>query len=179
MGRRAVSASPEEVPSGVVRSSGMYAVIACPRCRRARVVEPGRKSAGCGTCGRVLELADLRVQHESAHLDEARHAAGMLNARLAGREDEYLRALLPVPAAAPRHDSPESAAAAASRRASSEADRADAVARELARQTGEFEEGELVRAFHLAGLRDPPRHLKRMLDTMVLYEPRAGRYTAL
>lgn len=157
----------------------MYAVIACPRCRRARVVEAGRKTAQCGSCGRALALADLRAHHQGDQLEEARNAAGLLNARLAGREGEFLGALLPAPAKPARHDDAFGAAAAASRRASSEADRANAVARELSRQMVDFGEADLARAFHVAGLREPGRHLRRMLETLVLYEPRAGRYSAL
>lgn len=153
----------------------MYVVVACNRCRRARVVEQGRKSASCAVCARTLELADLRAAYRGPFLDEAREAAGRLNATLAGREREYLAAMVVPAAPQPRHDNKWNAAAAAARKASGESGRADAVARAL----GEFEDAELAAAFALAGLREPARHLRRMLETQVVFEPRPGIFRAV
>lgn len=156
----------------------MYLVIACPRCRRSRVVEAGKKSTSCGSCGRALALADLRPLASAGTLEEAQHAAGLVNARLVGREREFLASLLPQEAPAARHDDPYDAAAAAARKASSESDRVDEVARALFARLGAFAEEDLEEAFHRAGI--PAyrleSHLVRMLATNVLYEPRAGRY---
>ena len=159
----------------------MYAVIACPRCRKARVVEEGRKTASCGSCGRPLAMADLRVYHSGPGLEEAQHAAGLLNARLAGREKEYLAAFVPAAPRPVRHDDPWNAAAAAARKAESESDRADALARQLSEQMGSFAEEDLGKAFALAGLPEgrAAHHLGRMLAALVLYEPRPGRYRAM
>ncbi|HUR67987.1 MAG TPA: hypothetical protein VM370_01985 [Candidatus Thermoplasmatota archaeon] len=153
----------------------MYLVVACSRCRRARVVEQGRKTASCGSCPRTLGLADLRPFYHGASLDEAREVAGRVNAKLAGREEEYLAATLIPHAPAPRHDNKWNAAAAAARKAHGESARADAVARAL----GEFEDAELAAAFALAGLREPDRHLRRMIETQVVFEPRPGLFKAL
>src|SRR5688500_17966298 len=101
----------------------MYLVIACPRCRRSRVVEAGKKSTACGSCGRALALADLRPFATAATLPEAQHAAGLVNARLVGRERDFLASLLPQAAPPTRHDDPYDAAAAAARKAASEVDR--------------------------------------------------------
>ena len=153
----------------------MYLVIACPRCRRARVVEQGRKTAACAACDRPLQLADLRASYLGPSLEEAQQVAGMVNAKLAGREREYVAALVvPEPRAA-RHDDRFGMAAAAARRATSEKDRADAIARAL----GEFDDDELLKAFLSAGMRDPGRQLRRMLETQVVYEPKPGLYRAL
>lgn len=152
-----------------------YVVVACPRCRRARVAEADHKTAACSSCDRPLVLADLRAQHRTSSLEDARHAAGYLNAKLAGRDAEFLAAHLPAPTPAPRHDDRFAAAAAAARKGTGETGRADAVVRAL----GEFDDDDLARAFETAGLRDPERHLRRMLETQVVHEPRAGRYRAL
>lgn len=160
----------------------MYAVIACPRCRRARVVEQGRKSAPCARCGRPLSIPDLRVYHAGPNLEEAQNAAGMLNAKLAGREAEFAAAFVPPPPRAARHDDPWNAAAAAARKADSEADRADEVARELSRQIPQgFTEGDLARAFALAGLPEARAgtHLARMVSALVVFEPKVGHYKAM
>lgn len=160
---------------GRCSSPSMYLVVACGRCRRARVVEQGRKTATCASCSRVLELRDLRAYSLGPLLEEAQEVAGRLNAKLAGRKDEYLAAMVVPRAPAPRHDDRWNAAAAAARRATGETGRADAVARAL----GEFEDAELAAAFELAGLRESNRHLRRMLATQVVFEPRPGVFKAL
>lgn len=153
----------------------MYVVVACNRCRRAKLVEHHRKTTTCAACERPLELRDLKVHYSGMSLDEARETAGRLNATLAGREREYLAAMVVPAAPEPRHDNRWNAAAAAARKVSGETARADAVARALR----EFDDGELAAAFALAGLREPARHLRRMLETQVVYEPRPGTYRAL
>lgn len=159
----------------------MYAVIACPRCRRARVVEQGRRTAACGSCGRDLPIQDLRAHHAGPALEEAQHAAGLLNAKLAGRESEFARAFLPPPPREARHDDPWHLAAAAARSAEAEADRADAVARALTKEMGTFTQDDLHRAFRLAGIREAraPHHLGRMVAALVVHEPRPGQFRAL
>ncbi|HET6405724.1 MAG TPA: hypothetical protein VFH78_13865 [Candidatus Thermoplasmatota archaeon] len=153
----------------------MYVVVACNRCRRGKVVEQGRKTSTCASCDRTLEVRDLRPYYSGSSLDEAREVAGRLNATLAGREREYLAAMVVPAVPAPRHDDRWNGAAAAARKVSGETNRADAVARAL----GEFDDAELAAAFALAGLREPARHLRRMLETQIVYEPRPGRYRAL
>lgn len=158
----------------------MYAVIACPRCRKARVVQEGRKTTSCGSCGRPLHVPDLRVYHQGPDLEDAQGAAGLLNAKLAGREKEFLAAFVPPPPREVRHDDPWHAAAAAARKADSESARADALARALCAAMGTFAEEDLARAFALAGLPESraAHHLGRMLAALVLFEPRPGRYKA-
>ena len=159
----------------------MYAVIACPRCRRARVVEQGRRSAPCARCGRPLAIADLRAYHSGPNLEEAQNAAGLLNAKLAGREEEFAAAFVPAAPRPARHDDAWNAAAAAARKAESESARADAIARELSRQMPDgFTDADLRRAFGLAGIPEARAgaHLARMAATLVVFEPRVGRYRA-
>ena len=153
----------------------MYQVVACNRCRRAKIVEQGRKTSTCASCDRPLDLKDLRTYYAGISLDEARETAGRLNAALAGREREYLAAMVVPAAPARRHDNKWNAAASAARKVSGESARADAIARAL----GEFDDAELAAAFALAGLREPSRQLRRMLQSQVVYEPRPGVYRAL
>lgn len=152
----------------------MLLLVACPRCRQAKVVEAGRKTTTCGSCSRTLTIADLRVESYQ-NQDEASEAVGRTNATLARREGEWESALVPSAPRAIRHDGPLDKAAAATRKAASEKDRADAVARSL----GDFSAQDLAGAFALAGLRRPEEHLQRMLATSIAFEPRAGRYRAL
>jgi len=153
----------------------VYAVVACPRCRRSLVVEEGRRQAACVRCSRPLDLASVRAFHRGEDAEEARRVAGLVNARLAGREGEWERSLVPPPPREARHDDRHHAAAAAARKARSEKDRADAIARAL----GEFTQEDLERAFALARVGKPEAHLARMLATQVVHEPRPLAYRAL
>jgi hypothetical protein len=140
-------------------------------------VEEGRKQASCAHCSRTLDLADVRPFHRSEDLEEARGMVGLVNAKLAGREAEFARAFVPAAPRAERHDDRYQAAASAARRAVSEKDRADAIARKL----GEFSVEDLERAFLLARIpvEKTEPHLRRMLETQVAFEPRPLRYKAL
>lgn len=159
----------------------MYAVIACPRCRRARVIEEGRRTTSCASCDRTLVIADLRAYGRDLAFEEAQNAAGLLNAKLAGREAEFAAAFIPPPPAPARHDTPHAAAAAAARKGAGEAQRFDLLARELSVRLRSFTEEDLQEAAELAGLRAGKvgAHLVRMLSAQVVYEPRAGCYAAL
>ena len=158
----------------------MFQLVACPRCRRARIVEPGRKTASCGSCGRALVLADLRAQWSGESLDEARRMLGLVNARLDHRESEFAAGLVPPAPRARRHDGPHEEAAAAARAGRGEQDRVDRIARALGATLGEFHEGDLQKAMHLAGIpsNKTADHRDRMLTTHVIFEPRPGRYKA-
>ncbi|MFA5861339.1 MAG: hypothetical protein WDA16_06545 [Candidatus Thermoplasmatota archaeon] len=158
----------------------MFSLIACTSCRRARLVEAGRKTAQCGACGRSIELGEARTYWTGADLEEGRHATGLLNAKLAHREDEFASSLLPQAPPPTRHDDPYASAAAATRHSSSEKDRVDRLTRALGAALPEFCQSDLERAFDLVGLpsKKLDAHVRRMLETSVLYEPRAGRYRA-
>lgn len=158
----------------------MFSLIACPRCRRARLVEPGRKSAQCGSCGRTLELRELRAYWTGTDLSEGRHAAGLVNAKLAHCEEEFAGALLPQAPPPKKHDDAYAAAVAATRHATSEKDRVDRLCRALGASLTEFTPEDIEHAFVAADLptKKLVAHVERMLATSVLYEPRAGRFRA-
>lgn len=154
----------------------MFAVVACSRCRRTLIVEEQRKQASCAHCSRSLDLANLKAFHRGDDLEEARAVMGRLNARMSGREEEYVRATAPPVPRAPRHDDKLHAAAAAARKVKSEKDRVDAIARSLS----DFAREDLAAAFALCQLPADrvDAHLARMLATQVVFEPRPLRYRA-
>ena len=155
----------------------MFAVVACSRCKRALVVEEGRKQAACAHCSRTLDLPNLRAFHRTEDPEDARLMVGAVNAKLAGRDREFQAAFVPPPPRPERHDDKWHKAAAAARRATSEKDRADAVARALE----SFAPEDFAKALRLAGLdaSKAEAHLKRMLETQVVFEPRPLCYRAL
>jgi hypothetical protein len=159
----------------------VFSLYACPRCRRARLVEPGRKTASCGSCSQTLQLADLHPQWIGASLDEGRRMLGAVNARLDGREAEFAAGLVPPPPVMRRHDDAHEAAAATARGGKGEAAKVDRIARALGDELVEFQEVSLRIAMRLAGL-DGARsqaHMLRMVRTDVLYEVRPDWYRPL
>lgn len=162
-----------------------YAVAVCPACRKARVVEAGRRTAACAHCARTLRVAEARAV-PAASFEDAQRLAGALNARAAGREDEFAGALAAEAARAPppeRHEDRRDRAAARARGvAGGEAARVEAVARALTEEgEGPWGGDDLAAALALAGLAgaDPARHLDRLLRSGAVLEVRAGRYRAV
>lgn len=166
MGTPAVAAS---VP-------GRLLVIACARCRRAKVVERGRKTTTCAVCGAGLKVPQARVLFESEDEEAAREAAGLANARLAGREAEYQRSLSALSPAGPALPATRHEAALRAWRAAPPAARIEAAARAL----GEFTEEEFASV--LADAKAPTgvaAALAQLAARRILVEPRAGRFRLL
>jgi hypothetical protein len=138
-------------------------VVACSRCRKAKVCQAGQKTTTCGHCGRTLELALLRKHLETPDMAQAQQAAGMLNAKLAGQLEAFdPGAVPPQPKAKP----------------GDQAARARRVALELAAR-GPFGAQEFAAALAQAGLKAEPNDLlAKLVAAGILVEPRAGRYKA-
>ena len=154
-----------------------YAVVACPKCRKARVVEPGRAQAQCAHCGHVVKLADA-VMTLFGSLEEAQAAVGASNAKAARRTEEFVQAHVPPAPAPERHESAADRAAARARGAGPEARRIEAVARALSEEGRAFTEEEFLTACEGAGIA-PARsaaHLTRLVELRVVTQPRAGAY---
>lgn len=142
----------------------MLAVLACPRCRHAKVCDSAQKTTTCGHCSAKLDVRALRKHVETESADEAQRAAGLLNAKLAGRLDAFLDEAVPAAPPAKQGD---------------QATRVRKLALALAEQ-GAFDGARFAAELGGAGL-DPSKaeeHLARLLAAGVLVEPRRGRYVA-
>lgn len=139
-------------------------VVACSRCRQAKVCKAGQKTTTCGHCGRALELALLKKHLETTDDAAAQHAAGRLNALLAGRLDAFDAEAIPAAPVQPKGD---------------RGTQVKRVALDLALR-GPFGEGEFAAALAKAGLEvEADEHLRRLVAAGVLYEPRRGRFAAM
>jgi hypothetical protein len=139
-------------------------VVACPRCRKAKVCQAGQKTTTCGHCGRTLDLKVLTKHLETDDAAKASDAAGLLNAKLAGQLEAFLDAEVVPPAPpGPR---------------GSRADRARSLALDLAAR-GPFGVEDLAQALAGAGLQDDAGALlQRLVEHGVLFQPRPGTYRA-
>jgi hypothetical protein len=143
---------------------GALWVVACSRCRQAKVCGAGQKTTTCGHCGRTLDLAQLKKHVVTEDPAVAAHAAGKLNAALAGNLKAFDAEAVPLPPPQPKGDR-----AAQARR----------VALDLALR-GPFAAPDLAEALVKAGVQgEAEEHLERLLKAGVLYEPRRGRYAAM
>jgi hypothetical protein len=140
-------------------------IIACPHCRKAKVCRAGQKTATCAHCSRTLQLAGLRKHLATDSPEEAQRAAGLLNARLAGRLEAFLGESLP-PAPPPRREPA--------------GQRVRSLAIGLAAE-GPFDAERFGAALARAGLdaAEAETWLERLVAQGVLYEPRRGRFARL
>ncbi|MHB8585428.1 MAG: DUF5817 domain-containing protein [Thermoplasmatota archaeon] len=145
----------------------VYVLVACRTCKKAKIAEKGAKSTTCASCGKRLDLRQLRILFESESIDETREAAGRANARLAGREGSYPVTEETKPRIVPSPPSP----AAAGRRVPAAA-RAETVARAL----GEFSPAELVAALAMAGAPAPEKEAQRFLGSILVTEVAPNRW---
>ncbi len=143
------------------RSTALYGVIVCPRCRAPRGVRLAQKTALCGRCGRRLALARVRVWERVA--DESALPAAL--GRVAQARDGGALADADERAPPPPPQPPGG---------------------QLARLRAALPDGEFTEAEALACAAEaavPPERarelLARLLATGELYEPRPGRFVTV
>jgi len=66
-----------------------YAVVVCPHCKNAFIMEPGHKSVSCRSCNKKFEAARLKVLFASDDFKEAQTARGSVVARMSGDEAAF------------------------------------------------------------------------------------------
>ncbi len=164
----------------------MYAVIACPKCRRPKGVELRHSAVTCPNCGKRLELRHLRILYRTDSLEELKAAVAAVAAKLRdgtekceslSLEMEQKKNPAPPHAGAAREEV-YNHAALAGRGVRSRVKRVDCVATALSELLGEFSEEDLRGAFEAAGLdaKSAGKEIVRMLVEHLVYEPAPGRY---
>lgn len=64
-----------------------YAVVICPNCKNARIIEQGKKTMKCTHCNKLHFTKNLRVQFETNNQQDARRVIGIIHASLNGKEN--------------------------------------------------------------------------------------------
>ena len=66
-----------------------YAVIVCPNCKKAKIIETDKKTTTCTHCNKKHKIQNLILQFETNHQQEARKVIGLLNASQGRKMDTY------------------------------------------------------------------------------------------
>ena len=67
-----------------------YAVVICPSCKKAKIVETDKKTMMCAHCNKKHVIKDLKIQFETNSQQEARNIIGILHAQQDGKQDEFI-----------------------------------------------------------------------------------------
>lgn len=70
--------------SAIFMSMSKFAVVVCPHCKNAFIMEPGHKTVTCRSCNKRLEAARLKVFHATDDFKEAQAARGSVVAGISG-----------------------------------------------------------------------------------------------
>lgn len=70
-----------------------FAVVVCPHCKNAFIMEPGHKTVSCRSCNKRLEASRLKVFFASDDFKEAQAARGSVVAGISGDTAAFEEAL--------------------------------------------------------------------------------------
>ena len=156
-----------------------FAVLACSRCRQPWAAELRHATVACPGCNAAADTARKTRLWEGDSAAEAQRAVAHHRAELAGGGQAVAALLQARPA--PRHDSPEEAAAAQALGIANKSQRAELVALWMTRLLGSAPHDRLLAALEHAGIdrKRAEAEVVRMLAMDILMEPRAGHYKVL
>ncbi|OGS51170.1 MAG: hypothetical protein A3K65_05580 [Euryarchaeota archaeon RBG_16_68_12] len=154
----------------------MYGVVVCPRCRRAKGVDLGRKTTTC-PCGLEIRVVPSRVKVQVGTSRELIEAVQRANAELGGGLGIVERASAPR-RRRPSRDVHQRVVALAAK-AGDRAHRVRAAATELTRELEVFSYDDLRAVLLGLGIDDVEEALDELLHANVVYEPREGYYRAV
>jgi transposase-like protein len=66
-----------------------YAVIVCPRCNTAKIVDTSKRTTTCFTCKKHITLEKQTFLYETNTLEKAQQALGLVNAEKDGKKEEF------------------------------------------------------------------------------------------
>jgi len=66
-----------------------YAIVICPQCTTAKVVESKFETTSCIRCGKRLIVKKLKIQYQTNSLEDARQIIGQINAEKDGQLDTF------------------------------------------------------------------------------------------
>jgi DNA replicative helicase MCM subunit Mcm2 (Cdc46/Mcm family) len=68
----------------IFKTMPKYAVVVCPDCKNAFIIEPGHKTVSCRSCNKRLDAARLKVFLATDDFKEAQTARGSMVAKISG-----------------------------------------------------------------------------------------------
>ena len=145
-----------------------YGLIICPSCGKARGVETSKKTATC-PCGRTGRLFKSQVKYETDSPLELADMVAQANSQLAnGKRFRKPRAK--------EAKDPHGRVAQRAKSLRNSVEVAEAVARGLTEEFGEFSADDFGRVMSLLGKGPSEEVLKRLVESNALFEVAEGRY---
>lgn len=153
----------------------MYGVVVCSRCRNARAVDLGRKTARC-QCGNTIELKEAKRFFESSNQREVAAAVAGLNAELKGGTEEWKSSIGDLKKEA---KDPYTRIVMNASAMSSQKEKLEAAVKGLTSAFGSFTKKELEKVLRSLGIKDVEERLQDMLRESIIFEPRKDVYRAV
>ena len=145
-----------------------YGIVICPACGKARGIEASRKTSSC-PCGRQVRIRKSMLKFETDSPHELAEMVAQANTQLANGK-RFRRTK-------PR--APSDPCARVAQRVMvlrGPAERAEAIARELTAELGDFGVDDVRRVVSVLGRDDPEEIMTRLKDSSLVYEVCEGRY---
>ena len=145
-----------------------YGLVICPACGKARGIEASRKTSSC-PCGRQVKIRKSIFKFMTDSPRELAEMVAQANTQLANGK-KFRRS---------RSRAPSDPCARVAKRVMvlrGSAERAEAIARELTAELGDFGLEEVRRVLALLGRNDPEEVISRLKDSSLVYEVCEGRF---
>ena len=65
-----------------------YAVIICPTCHKARIIEQDKKTTTCPFCNNRHRINNVMIEYQTNDQQKARKIIGLIHATQDGKQDE-------------------------------------------------------------------------------------------
>jgi endogenous inhibitor of DNA gyrase (YacG/DUF329 family) len=65
-----------------------YAVIVCPTCHKAKIIEQDKKTTTCPFCNTRHYIKKIMIQYQTNNQEKARKIIGLIHAKQDGRQEE-------------------------------------------------------------------------------------------
>jgi len=70
-----------------------FAVIICPKCKRAKIIEQDKQTTTCPYCNTTHKLKNIRMYYQTNDQEKARKIVGLIHAKQDNKQDEVAELL--------------------------------------------------------------------------------------
>lgn len=154
----------------------MYAVVVCPRCKRAKGVDLKQKTTTC-VCGFQIQVRPARIRGRAETARQLAPLVGKVSASLSGGLETYREATAPV--RRKRSRNPHLRVIGIASKPRDRASRIRAAAIELTREFDLFSLEDWIRVLAAIGVPRAEEALETLVRANFVLEPKEGFYRAV